>query len=493
MNWMERLNAAIDYIEDNLTDEIDYKIISQKACCSYYNFQRMFTFVFNTPLSEYIRNRKLTLAASELQNEKSKILDAAIKFGYESQEAFSRAFTKFHGVSPSSVRTRISAFKPYPKAVITMNEGVEKSMEYEHFLLEKVKQSSIFEKKSGLMGWMRFSITTWSYLEFIGHVNDPWPMYALISSLCGEAFSPVNYTVSADGIKNLFETLCFEYEVYSTNENDSNYLDHASMKKRIIKHISRTRRPVILCNNNAISLGSRGIIIGYENEGDKLIYWGCFPFLNGGSDELINIPVENWYTPNTTLTLVGGRKAMPEPEVVYSSGVKAALHYLYDGETLRNTDFYSEWKRILGQTPEETIKELQLGKSNQQSWSLFESWFDQVERNDEKWTQMLNELIDPLWCDFALRRACAAMFLDQAKAFLPQAEEPIEQARISLMNIHNLMAQYPLKVGCVPGENEIIDQSLFADPNVRNEMIDIIEKCQSEEQLVVMYLQKVLE
>jgi len=490
VDWMDRLNAVIEYIEDHLNDEIDFDVIAQKSCCSYYNFQRLFSFIFNTSLSEYIRNRKLTLAAIELQNGKIKVVDVALKYGYESQEAFSRAFAKFHGVPPSRIKARSDAFKTYSKAVISMNERVEENMGHKNFVLEKTKQASIFEESADLMGWMRFSITTWSYLEFIGQANEPWPMYALISSLCGEAFSPANYTVPASGIKTLFKNLGFKYEVYSTNKNDTDYLEYDSMKKRIVEHISQTRRPVILCNNNAINLGSRGIIIGYENEGDKLVYWGRFPFLNGGSEEPINIPVENWYADNTIITLIGERATMPKPESVYASGVKEALFYLCDGNALRNTDFYNEWKRVLGQTPDETINELKLGENKEQGWSLFESSFDRVERNDEKWMQMLGEMIDPLWCDFALRRACAAMFLDQAKAYLTQIKEPIEEARKSLMNIHDMMGQYPLKVGCVPGESEAIDWNKFADPNVRSEMIGIVERCCCEEQQAVTYLKK---
>lgn len=67
MEWLDRMNDAVDYIELNLANEISYEKLAQIACCSTYHFQRMFSFITGVPLSEYIRHRRLTLAAFELQ------------------------------------------------------------------------------------------------------------------------------------------------------------------------------------------------------------------------------------------------------------------------------------------------------------------------------------------------------------------------------------------------------------------------------------------
>jgi AraC family transcriptional regulator len=90
MDWLDRMNTAMDYIELHLTDTIEYKQLAKIVCCSVYHFQRMFSFISGVTLSEYIRRRRLTLAANELQNKDSKIIDIALKYGYESPEAFSR-------------------------------------------------------------------------------------------------------------------------------------------------------------------------------------------------------------------------------------------------------------------------------------------------------------------------------------------------------------------------------------------------------------------
>jgi len=115
MDLLRRMSQALDYIEENLTYEIDYETVAQKACCSSYNFQRMFSFMSDVTLAEYIRRRRLTQAALELQNSDIAIVDLAVKYGYESSAAFSRAFALLHGVKPSSARKEGVALQAYPK------------------------------------------------------------------------------------------------------------------------------------------------------------------------------------------------------------------------------------------------------------------------------------------------------------------------------------------------------------------------------------------
>lgn len=92
MEWLEKMNAAINYLESHITEEIDYEKLGRLAGCSAYHFQRMFTYIAGVTLSEYIRRRKMTLAAVELQGSNEKIIDIALKYGYDSPTAFNRAF-----------------------------------------------------------------------------------------------------------------------------------------------------------------------------------------------------------------------------------------------------------------------------------------------------------------------------------------------------------------------------------------------------------------
>lgn len=114
MDSLKNMNDAMMYIEDNLTNEIDFKMVARIAQCSEYHFKRMFSFLAGIPLSEYIRRRRLSLAALELNSSDIKIIDAAMKYGYNSPDSFSRAFQNLHGITPSEARTNGQSLKAYP-------------------------------------------------------------------------------------------------------------------------------------------------------------------------------------------------------------------------------------------------------------------------------------------------------------------------------------------------------------------------------------------
>ena len=126
MEWIEKLNDAIGYIEEHLRKEIDYERLGQIACCSSYHFQRMFTYMAGIPLSEYIRRRKMSLAAVDLQSKNMKIIDVAGKYGYHSPTAFNRAFQSVHGMAPSAVKNEGVSVKSFPPVLFKITvKGVE--------------------------------------------------------------------------------------------------------------------------------------------------------------------------------------------------------------------------------------------------------------------------------------------------------------------------------------------------------------------------------
>lgn len=130
MDWVKQLNESINYIEKNLAEEISYETISKIAGCSIYNYQRMFSYIADKPLSEYIRYRRLTMAAFDLLNSTERIIDISLKYGYESQDSFTRAFKNFHGVLPSSVRNEIVQLKSCPKLSFQITIKGENHMNY---------------------------------------------------------------------------------------------------------------------------------------------------------------------------------------------------------------------------------------------------------------------------------------------------------------------------------------------------------------------------
>ena len=130
MDWLTKMNHAMDYVEAHLADNIDYRRIAQAAACSAFHFQRMFPFITGVSLFEYIRRRRLTMAAFELQTSDIKVVDVALKYGYESPEAFSRAFKGLHGVMPLSARDRGVTLKAFPKMSFLISMKGDTEMNY---------------------------------------------------------------------------------------------------------------------------------------------------------------------------------------------------------------------------------------------------------------------------------------------------------------------------------------------------------------------------
>ncbi|WP_041703011.1 helix-turn-helix domain-containing protein [Lachnoclostridium phytofermentans] len=130
MDWQKCMNQALDYIENNLSCDIDYSVTAKIMNCSEWEFRRIFSFFAQIPLSEYIRRRRLTMAAIDIKNGE-KIIDVAIRYGYDSQAAFSRAFSRLHGIAPSLARDEGAMLKIFPrltfKLILMEGNSMEKN------------------------------------------------------------------------------------------------------------------------------------------------------------------------------------------------------------------------------------------------------------------------------------------------------------------------------------------------------------------------------
>ncbi|WP_232697470.1 AraC family transcriptional regulator [Brevibacillus daliensis] len=130
MDLLTNMNGAIKYIEENLTNDIDFKEVARLALCSEYHFKRMFSFLAGISLSEYIRRRRLTLAAFELKDSHVKIIDIAMKYGYNSPDSFTRAFQNLHGITPSEARNNGHSLKAYPRMTFLLSIKGGSEMNY---------------------------------------------------------------------------------------------------------------------------------------------------------------------------------------------------------------------------------------------------------------------------------------------------------------------------------------------------------------------------
>ena len=154
MNWISSIQKAIDYIENHLTEKLDYTKIAEQAICSPYYFQKIFVILCGMTVGEYIRNRKLTLAGNELMATDIKIIDLALKYGYEFPESFTRAFTNFHGVTPSEARKKNSQLKSFSRLKVQIILKGGNSMDYKisskksFTVLEKIEQHMVVGEKN---------------------------------------------------------------------------------------------------------------------------------------------------------------------------------------------------------------------------------------------------------------------------------------------------------------------------------------------------------
>ncbi|WLD94212.1 AraC family transcriptional regulator [Alkalihalobacillus sp. AL-G] len=130
MDLQKQMNVALTYIEENLTYDIDIKEAARLAFCSEYHFKRMFSFLAGVTLTEYIRRRRLTLAAFELKDSKVKVIDIAIKYGYNSPDSFARAFQNLHGIKPSEARNNGHSLKAYPQMTFQLSIKGGSEMNY---------------------------------------------------------------------------------------------------------------------------------------------------------------------------------------------------------------------------------------------------------------------------------------------------------------------------------------------------------------------------
>ena len=121
MDWITGIQNALDYIEEHLTEDIDYDRVAEQSFSSSYHFQRIFSLLCGFTVGEYIRYRRLSLAGSELASTDIKVIDAALKYGYESPDSFAKAFQKFHGITPSAARTSGNVLRSFSRLTLKIS------------------------------------------------------------------------------------------------------------------------------------------------------------------------------------------------------------------------------------------------------------------------------------------------------------------------------------------------------------------------------------
>ncbi|WP_313134611.1 AraC family transcriptional regulator [Anaerocolumna sp.] len=211
MEWIERLNRAIGYIEEHISEKIDYDQIAKVACCSTYHFQRMFAYMANVSLSEYIRRRRMSLAAADLQCGDEKVVDVALKYGYSSPTAFNRAFQSVHGIAPSLVKEKGVSLRAYPpisfkiiiKGADEMNYRIEKKEAFRIIGIAQPLHHEI-EKNFEIVPQMWQKAAMDGTIPKLASMMEGEPMGVLGVSVCNdlEEWKYFIAVASAKGIEN---------------------------------------------------------------------------------------------------------------------------------------------------------------------------------------------------------------------------------------------------------------------------------------------------
>ncbi|MEQ2467767.1 AraC family transcriptional regulator [Niallia hominis] len=173
MTWLEGLQKALNYIEKNLEEKLEIEEIARVANVSAFHFQRTFAILTEIPVGEYIRRRRLSIAGQSLLQSKEKIIDIAFKYGYETPEAFTKAYRRQHGITPSETRRGIGSLKIYNPLVIQVQlKGAEpmkvKVVDKEEFTIVGMKKSYSFQEDENL----REIPKLWEEVNKNGTVNE---------------------------------------------------------------------------------------------------------------------------------------------------------------------------------------------------------------------------------------------------------------------------------------------------------------------------------
>ena len=152
MDWITGMQCAIDYIEEHLTEDIDYEKVAAESFSSSYHFQRVFSILCGYTLGEYIRLRRLSLAGAELASGKEKVIDVALKYGYDSPDSFAKAFQRFHGITPSQARIDGAMIRSFSKLSIKISLEGGSMMNYRIEEKEEMVLTGYKRRFSGVPG-----------------------------------------------------------------------------------------------------------------------------------------------------------------------------------------------------------------------------------------------------------------------------------------------------------------------------------------------------
>ncbi len=268
MDWIQSIQRALNYIEAHLFDEdLNNDNVAKQAYSSSANFQRIFSIVTGVTVADYIRFRKLTLAGEEFARGDAKIIDIALKCGYDTPESFTKAFTRFHGVTPSEAKRRPDSTKYYAPIFlrIEVQGGFNMSTKVipnipplvNSWFGENYHFNGVARYVMGCLGEMTFA----DYTLFAGITGDVFAQFYPLGDFKDDSAS--DYYLGLRSLVKVFDKIGYSAEAFSERELQA---DPGHFIKKITSSIDRGI-PVIWYHGCP-----KGAIIGYEGDGNTLLY-----------------------------------------------------------------------------------------------------------------------------------------------------------------------------------------------------------------------------
>lgn len=354
MEWIQSLSKAINYIENNLKNEIGVDDVADYVYASSANFQRIFNLVTGMTIGEYIRNRRLTLAGQELLQGKGRIIDVAMRYQYDTQESFSKAFSRFHGVAPSCVlrrRVKLKVFLP-----LTINMTIQGGFDMSRTLINHIPIHPLQYPDQGqnyvFNGCMKF------LMECISEKNDQYD-YWFFSAVSGDSYVQVFNTnkekwstcfshakFDINLIRRVFDAIGYNFTYLEAGDWQK---DKDAVKEKIIEYIDKGI-PVIgkgfysVFHGTELPTSEVSCIIGYENDGE------CFYRLTEESTDLVAFRLDDELP--YTFVFIEEKKEAPPIAEVYRNALKTAPELMrtppYDNHDVYfGNDAFEQWARML--------------------------------------------------------------------------------------------------------------------------------------------------
>ncbi len=356
MDWIQSLSKAIHYIENNLTNEISIDDVSNKVFSSNSNFQRIFHLVTGMTIGDYIRNRRLSLAGQELLHGKSKIIDVAMRYQYDTQESFSKAFIRFHGISPSSVRKqegKLKLFRP-----LTINLTIQGGFDMSRKLIDNIPIHQLQYPDQGqnyvFNGCMKF------LMECLGE-NEQYD-YWFFSAVSGDCYVQV-YGTDKNKWQVCFSHTKFDYElikrVFDAIGYHFSYIDAEEWKKdkekckiKIMEYIDKGIPVLSKGFYHTPSSGGEpwpteevSVVIGYENDGE------CFYRLPEEATNLMPFTLDDGL-PYVFVFIDGKKEVFPTIAEAYKKALLDAPRLIktlpnQSNDVFFGMDAFEQWANML--------------------------------------------------------------------------------------------------------------------------------------------------